>query len=72
MPNLTFYLGAYFADGTRKGNSWGICASIFEQAKYYLKMHKFLIKDSKPEFTISYTDINKNNYEEPNKNLAEI
>jgi len=56
-PDIVFYLGAYFADGTRKGNSWAICASTFKQAKYYLKMHNLLIKDSKPEFTISYTNI---------------
>lgn len=55
--DLVFYFGAYFADGTKKGNSWAICASTFEQARYYLKIHNFLIKDSKPEFTISYTNI---------------
>lgn len=56
-PDIVFYLGAYFADGTKKGNSWAICASTFKQARYYLKMHNLLIKDSKPEFTISYTNI---------------
>jgi hypothetical protein len=44
LSDLAFYLGAYFADGTRKGNSWAICASTFEQAKYYLKMHNFWLK----------------------------
>lgn len=57
LSDFIFYLGAYFADGTKKGNSWAICASTFEQAKYYLKMHNLLIKDSKLEFTISYTNI---------------
>jgi len=70
--DIAFYLGAYFADGTRKGNSWAICASTFEQAKYYLKMHKFLIKDSKQEFTISYTNIYNIEPVELKKNLVEI
>ena len=39
---IALYMGAYFADGTRKGNSWGICASTSEQAKFYLKMHSAL------------------------------
>ncbi len=72
LSGLAFYLGAYFADGTRKGNSWAICASTFEQARYYLKMHKFLIKDSNPEFTISYTNINKTNSEKIKDQLAQI
>lgn len=53
---IALYLGAYFADGTKKGNSWAICASTFEQANFYLKMHNFLVKDAKPEFIVSYTD----------------
>ncbi len=70
--DLAFYLGAYFADGTKKGNSWAICASTFEQARYYLKMHKFLVKDSKPEFTISYTNIYNIEESKLKKDLAEI
>lgn len=41
--NLIYYLGCYFADGTKRGTSWGITASTFEQANFYLKMHKKLI-----------------------------
>ena len=70
--DVVFYLGAYFADGTRKGNSWAICASTFEQARYYLKMHNFLIKDSRPEFAISYTNIYNIEPVELKKNLVEI
>jgi len=70
--NLAFYLGAYFADGTKRGNSWAICASTFEQARYYLKMHKFLIKGYKPEFTISYTNIYNIEEDKLKKDLAEI
>lgn len=70
--DIAFYLGAYFADGTKKGNSWAICASTFEQARIYLKMHNFLIKDSNPEFIISYTNIYKINQEEVKKELAKI
>jgi hypothetical protein len=72
LSDLAFYLGAYFADGTRKGNSWAICASTFEQAKYYLKMHNFLIKDAKPEFTISYTNIHNLEENEVKTNLANV
>lgn len=71
-PDIAFYLGAYFADGTKKGNSWAICASTFEQARYYLKMHNLLIKDSEPEFTISYTNINNLNNEKIKRRLAEM
>lgn len=70
--DLAFYLGAYFADGTKKGNSWAMCASTFEQAKYYLKMHNFLIKDSKPEFTISYTNVKGDTPKEIKRKLAKI
>ena len=69
---IAFYLGAYFADGTKKGNSWAICASTFEQAKYYLKTHNLLIRDSKPEFTISYTNIYNIEQGELKRILAEI
>jgi len=71
-PEVAFYLGAYFSDGTRKGNYWAICASTFEQAQYYLKIHNLLIKDSKPEFIISFTNINKTNQEKLKKNLAKM
>ncbi len=71
-PDIAFYLGAYFADGTKKGNSWAICASTFEQARHYLKMHKFLVKNSKPEFIISFTNINNINQDSLKKNLSKI
>lgn len=71
--DLSFYLGAYLADGTKKGNSWAICASTFEQAKFYWKMHNLLIKDSiKPEFTISYTNINNTNRNKIKKKLTKL
>jgi len=72
LSDFVTYLGAYFADGTRKGNYWAICASTFEQARYYLKMHNLLIKDSKPEFIISYTNIYNINENDLKRNLAEI
>lgn len=40
IESLSYYLGCYFADGTKKGNSWGICASTFEQARFYKEMHE--------------------------------
>ena len=52
---IAMYMGAYFADGTKKGNSWGICASTPEQAEFYLKMHSLLIRDASPVFEVSFT-----------------
>ena len=72
LSDITFYLGAYFADGTKQGNSWAISASTFDQARYYLKMHNSLIKDSKPEFTISYTNIHNIDNSYLKKKLARI
>lgn len=59
LSNLAYYIGAYFADGTKKGNSWAICASSPEQAIYYRAMHNSIIVDSSTENLISFTD-NKN------------
>lgn len=53
--DLSHYLGAYFSDGTKKGNSWAICASTFEQAEYYLSMHKKIIKTPNLKFNLSFT-----------------
>lgn len=71
-PDIAFYLGAYFADGTKKGNSWAICASTFKQATHYLSIHNFLVKDSKPKFAISYTNIEETNDAKLKKKLSEI
>jgi bifunctional DNA-binding transcriptional regulator/antitoxin component of YhaV-PrlF toxin-antitoxin module len=52
--NLFYYLGCYFADGTRK-NTWAITASTFNQAKFYKEMHERLILN--PEYNSSYVSI---------------
>jgi bifunctional DNA-binding transcriptional regulator/antitoxin component of YhaV-PrlF toxin-antitoxin module len=52
--NLFYYLGCYFADGTRK-NMWAITASTFHQAKFYKEMHERLILN--PEYKSSYISI---------------
>ncbi len=52
---IAYYLGAYFADGTRKGNSWAISASTFEQAKYYLTQHNSIFKQPLLKFALTYT-----------------
>ena len=70
--NIAFYLGAYFADGTKKGNNWAICASTFEQARYYLEMHNSIIKDSKPELILSYTDIENSDKDKLKRKLAKV
>ena len=71
--DVAFYLGCYFADGTKKGNSWAICASTFAQAKYYQKMHNLLIKDSRMvELVVSYTNIADIDYDKITKRLAKL
>lgn len=57
--DFALHLGAYFSDGTRIGNNWAISASTFQQASYYLQMHQRLIKDARPEFVLSYTNVDK-------------
>ena len=52
--NLVFYMGCYFADGTKK-NVWAITASTFEQAVFYKRMHESLILN--PEYGSSYISI---------------
>lgn len=62
--DLSFYLGCYFADGTKK-NSWAITASTFEQAMFYKKMHESMILN--PEYSSSYISItSKKNVGESN------
>lgn len=53
--DIARYLGAYFSDGTKKGNSWAIAASTFSQGRWYLQMHKKIISDANPDFVIVYT-----------------
>lgn len=55
LIDIAHYLGAYFADGTKKGNSWAIAASTIEQAKYYIEKHQKLIEDSNFHSTITIT-----------------
>ncbi|MBU0628813.1 MAG: hypothetical protein KKC75_06490 [Nanoarchaeota archaeon] len=58
INKIAYYLGCYFADGTKRGNDWGICASTFEQGNFYIKNHNSIIKDPRISPSISYTDIN--------------
>ncbi len=68
LRDMSRYLGAYFADGTKKGNSWAICASTPQQANYYYSMHRLIFPESMPCYNISFTDIEKR---EP-KRLSEL
>lgn len=43
---LVYYMGCYFADGTKRGSCWGIVASTFEQGNFYLKMHRSIVLNS--------------------------
>lgn len=62
LKDIALYMGCYFADGTKKGTYWRITASTFEQARFYIKMHKSLVKNYDLKFRISYS--NKNNIKE--------
>ncbi len=52
---LAFYMGCYFSDGTKKSTYWRINASTFEQANYYIKMHKTLVKRSSLQFRLTFS-----------------
>jgi bifunctional DNA-binding transcriptional regulator/antitoxin component of YhaV-PrlF toxin-antitoxin module len=55
MHNFAYYLGHFFADGTKKGNSWGLCLSTFEQANAFIEMHKKLIPDANLDTYLSFS-----------------
>ncbi len=55
LEEIAHYLGCFFADGTKRGNDWGICASTFEQANYFKEMHAFLIRDHNIQFGLTIT-----------------
>lgn len=69
LSDIAFYFGAYFTDGTKKGNNWAICASTFKQGRYYLKIHNLLVKDSDPEFIVSYTKLSDTSFEKAERRL---
>jgi hypothetical protein len=61
LKPFAHYLGCYFADGTKRGNSWGICSSTFQQANYFLIMHNTLIHNPPLNYELTYTDpLNEN------------
>ncbi len=55
LDSLSYYLGAFFADGTKRGDSWGIAASTFQQARFYKEKHQRLVKDSDLKTQLTYT-----------------
>jgi len=63
FSEIAYYLGCYFSDGTKKGFSWALSASTFEQAEFFLKKHTYLIKNSNLNFYISVTSDNRNSDE---------
>ncbi|MDP3698033.1 MAG: hypothetical protein Q8R47_00450 [Nanoarchaeota archaeon] len=56
LKEIAYFLGCYFSDGTKKGNSWGICASTPEQARYFLQRHNFIIENPILKMELTYTD----------------
>jgi len=57
LKDLVYYIGCFFADGTKRGDTWGIVASTFEQAIFYYKMYKKIIKDLQLHFYISISSV---------------
>ncbi|MDY6788539.1 MAG: hypothetical protein SVV03_01105 [Candidatus Nanohaloarchaea archaeon] len=55
LEDLSYYLGAYFADGTKRGNSWGIVASTFAQARFYKSCHFNIFRDIDINTDLTYT-----------------
>ena len=72
ISNLAYYLGCYFADGTKKGNHWGICASTFELANYFIKNHNKIISDSNIIFSLTCTKYHFDNIEKLRDDLINI
>ena len=71
LRELAHYLGCYFSDGTKRGNNWGICASTFEQANYYLKRHSEIIYDQRIFCSVTCTTYS-GDHEQLKNNLALI
>ncbi len=61
IKDIAYYLGAYFSDGLKKGFNWGITASTFEQARFYLDMHRRLFQKSNARAFLTFTTQNVNN-----------
>jgi len=55
LSDFAHYLGFYFADGTKRGNNWGMTASTFLQGRYCLEKHNQLIDDANLSFGITLT-----------------
>ncbi len=72
LKEIALYLGCFFADGTKKGNSWGICASTHQQAQFYLQNHLSLIKEPQLSFELTYTNPNPENEERLKEKLQKI
>jgi hypothetical protein len=72
IKNLAHYLGCYFADGTKKGNDWGICASTFKQADYFINKHKEIISNPNIIPSITCTAYNIRNIEKLKEELISI
>ncbi|MEK6946396.1 MAG: hypothetical protein AABX32_02210 [Nanoarchaeota archaeon] len=72
LKEIVHYLGCYFSDGTKKGFNWGICASTFEQANYYYKMHNQLIAKNRIAPYISFTDTENRDKDKLSENLISV
>jgi hypothetical protein len=70
VDDFAYYLGAYFADGTKKGNSWGIVASTFEQASFYIEKHKNLIKNAFLVNELSFSSLDTNDSDKIKSKLS--
>jgi len=68
LKDVAHFLGCFFADGTKRGVDWGICASTFEQANYYKEMHSLIIPDNKLNINLTIT-VAKNDNKQVEKSL---
>jgi hypothetical protein len=69
IKDFAYYLGCYFSDGTKKGNSWGIVASTFQQANLFIKTHKNLIKNNNIIYELSFS---RYSHQEENKTKLKL
>lgn len=55
LGEIIHYMGAYFADGTKKGHAWRMSASTPEQGVYYLSRCQLMVFDEDYRHTVVYT-----------------
>ncbi|MCE7736138.1 MAG: hypothetical protein GPJ54_14745 [Candidatus Heimdallarchaeota archaeon] len=57
MNGNTHYMGAYFADGTKRGHAWKMSASTPEQAMYYNSIYNQILPNEKFKYKVTYSKV---------------